>query len=166
MNHFTDCKTLDEAKKRYRDLAMKLHPDKGGRKEDFQELQNQFTEFRPETEKYKTEFQEWKPTEFMHIIEQLLKIMEIEIEVCGSWLWISGNTKPHKEEIKAIETGDSFKKPIYHSKKIMWYISPVNYRKLNGKELSMTEIRNLYGSHKINKDEQEEEKSKTKMVTA
>ncbi len=165
MNYFADCKTLDEAKKRYRDLAMKLHPDKGGRNEDFQELQNQFEKFRPEEEKYKTEFEEWKPTEFMNIIEQLLKIEEIEIEVCGSWIWISGNTKPHKEEIKAVNTGDSFKKPIYHGKKTMWYISPVNYRKLNGRELSMTEIRNLYGSHKVNKEDKEEE-NKTKLATA
>ena len=46
-NHFENCKTLDEAKKLYFKLAMKLHPDKGGDTAEFQELLSQFQAFKP-----------------------------------------------------------------------------------------------------------------------
>lgn len=162
-NYFENCKTLDEAKKQYWDLAKQLHPDKGGSKEAFQELQGQFEYFQPEKEKYKGETEQWNAHEYMHVISQLMEIPEIMIEICGSWIWISGNTKPHKEELKAVDTGDSLKKPIWHSKKEMWYVSPVDYRKFTKKETTMDEIRDFYGSHKVNRDEKEETQ---KWVTA
>lgn len=40
--HFANCYTTEEVKARYKTLAKTLHPDKGGTKEDFQELQNQY----------------------------------------------------------------------------------------------------------------------------
>ena len=164
-NYFENCKTLDEAKKLYWDLAKQFHPDKeGGSKEAFQELGRQFENFQPEKEKYKGETEQWNAPEYMHVINQLMKIPEIVIEICGSWIWVSGNTKPHKEEIKAVHTGDSLKKPIWHSKKEMWYVSPVDYRKFSKKETTMDEIRDFYGSHKVNRDEKEEEKTHKKVT--
>lgn len=43
--YFNHCKTADEAKREYRRLAMEMHPDKGGSKESFQELNKQYTQF-------------------------------------------------------------------------------------------------------------------------
>lgn len=143
--YFKDCKTLDEAKKLYYQLAMKMHPDKGGSTEEFQELQHQFENFQPGEEKFKGEKEKWNAKEFSHIIEQLINIPDIEIEVCGSWIWISGDTKPHKESIKAIETGQTYKRG-FSKHKLMWYFSPKGYRKLSKESLSMEEIRNNYGS--------------------
>ena len=46
MNHFEHCKTLEEAKAKYKKLAKQLHPDMPtGNKELFQELDNQYREF-------------------------------------------------------------------------------------------------------------------------
>ena len=44
-NYFEKCTTHDEAKKLYRRLAMKLHPDKGGDDAAFQELNRQYRDF-------------------------------------------------------------------------------------------------------------------------
>ena len=46
MNHFSDCKTPEEAKSRYKKLAKELHPDmKDGSTEAFQEMEKQYREF-------------------------------------------------------------------------------------------------------------------------
>ena len=41
------------------------------------------------------------PEEFRQIIDLLMKLEGIEVELCGSWLWIGGNTKEHKDALKA-----------------------------------------------------------------
>jgi len=41
-NWFEDVKTVDEAKKVYRKLAMEHHPDQGGNEETFKEIYSQF----------------------------------------------------------------------------------------------------------------------------
>lgn len=148
MNYFKNCNTLDEAKKLYWDLAKQLHPDKGGDEEAFKVLGNEFEAFKPNKQKYSTECDDWSSAEYAEIVEALLKISDIEVEICGSWIWLSGETKSHKDEIKAIDTGDSYKRG-WHSKKSMWYFSPKSYRKFSKKESSMDEIRGMYGSDKI-----------------
>jgi curved DNA-binding protein CbpA len=41
-NHFKECKTKEDVKRLYRELAKKFHPDAGGRAEDMVELQRQY----------------------------------------------------------------------------------------------------------------------------
>ena len=146
MNYFTDCSSLDEAKQLYKKLVFELHPDTSGRdtKAEFQELQNQFEAFQPSTEKFKGEFEKWDAEEYSHIIQQLMTIPNITIEVCGSWIWLEGDTKPVKEQIKAIDTGDSMKRG-FSPKKKKWYFSPAGYRKRGKGEMSFDEIKDKYG---------------------
>lgn len=47
MNYFFDCKTDEEVKKKYRELAKKFHPDHGGNANDMIELQKQYEAWRP-----------------------------------------------------------------------------------------------------------------------
>jgi len=146
MQYFRECQTLDEAKRLYKELALKLHPDrKGGDTKAFQELQNQFENFRPGNEKYKGEFDAWNAKEYREVIEQLMKIPNIEIEICGSWIWLHGDTKPVKEQIKAVETGESIKR-TWVKKKLKWAFRPANYKKRSGKDFSFEEIQAKYGS--------------------
>lgn len=41
------------------------------------------------------------PEEYRHIVEVLLKCDGLTVELCGSWLWISGETMKHKETLKS-----------------------------------------------------------------
>lgn len=150
MNYFNNIHSLDEAKKRFYDLAKTHHPDKGGDTETFQEILNQFHDFVPKTEKYKGESQEWNGESYSTIILQLIQIPEVIIEVCGSWIWLHGNTKPYKEQIKAVATGDKYRRG-WSKEKLMWYFSPLGYRKRSGNTLSLDEIRELYGSGQVEK---------------
>jgi len=70
----------------------------------------------------------------------------MEIEICGAWVWVSGNTKPHKDRLK--EAG--FK---WASKKACWYFRPEDYKGQSRKSWSMNDIRNKYSANllKINR---------------
>jgi len=149
MRYFTNCSSLDEAKQLYKKLVFQLHPDTSGRDSqgEFQAMQNEFEAFRPSTEKFKGEFENWNAQEYSELIQQLMKIPNITIEICGSWIWLAGDTKPVKELIKAVDTGDTMKRG-FSPKKKKWYFSPVGYRKWSKRELSFEEIKDRYGYKK------------------
>ena len=157
MKYFTNCKTAEELKKEYRKLAKQLHPDLGGDTEEFKIMQNEYeimwerlknihTNSNGET--YTKETTE-TPQEFINIINVLIKLKDIEVEICGSWLWITGNTKAHKDILKQL-------KFRWANKKQAWYYHTEPYRKKSKRELSLDEIRELFGSQQYKaKDEKE-----------
>lgn len=148
-NYFANCQTLDEAKALYKKLAFQLHPDMGGDTAEFQEMQNQFEKFRPQREKYTGEFEQHNAHQFQEIINDLIKIKGIIIEICGSFIWLSGDTRNAKEQIKAIKN-EMFKPAQWHKKKLMWFFAPIDYKKFSSKEYDMDDIRNKYGSQTFN----------------
>lgn len=158
MNYFKDCTSLDEAKKVYWKLAKQFHPDKGGNEEDFKILNNQFHAFTPNQEKYADEEKDWNSEVYAEILNQLIKIDGLIIDVVGSWLWLSGETKKNKEAIKNIDHGGLYKRG-WHKVKEMWYFSPVGYRKTSRKNLSLDEIKAFYGSETVEAN-QESKKDK------
>lgn len=147
MEYFKNYTTLDEAKAEYRRLAFKLHPDRGGDTATFQDLQNQFENFKPESLKYKNEMEDHVPEDFMNLVNSLLNIEGITVEICGNWIWLSGDTKPVKDQIKSIESV-TYRRG-WSKNKSQWYFSPKGYRKRSKKSLSIDEIRDLYGSHTV-----------------
>ena len=151
--YFEQCSTLDEAKALYKKLAFMLHPDKGGDTAEFQEMQNQFEKFTPKSEKFKGEFENFNAEHFKDIIEKLMQIRNIEFEICGSFIWLSGETKANKEEIKAIKS-ESFKPAQWHSKKLMWFFAPSDYRRFSGKTFEMDDIRRKYGSERFEREKE------------
>lgn len=148
--YFADCESLDEAKKIYKKLCVQLHPDVSGYDStaDFQKMQTEFEKFRPGKEKFDGEFDQWDATEYAFLIDQLIKIGGISIEICGSWIWLSGNTKPVKEEIKAVDTGETMRRG-WSKNKDMWYFSPKGYRKRSGKQMEYEEIKTMFGSKTV-----------------
>lgn len=144
---FKAIETLEELKRQYRELAMKNHPDRGGDVEVMKAINNEYdklfaqvkdTHKNKEGETYTKETPE-TATEFKDIIDKLIKMQGVEIEVIGCFLWLSGNTKEHKDAIKAL----GFR---WHSKKKMWYKAPEGYKRWGKKEYSMNEIRGMYGT--------------------
>lgn len=157
MKYFTNCKTAEELKKEYRTLAKQLHPDLGGDTEEFKIMQNEFeamwerlknvhTNSKGET--YTKETTETLK-DFIHIIDVLTKLNGIEVEICGSWIWVSGNTKEHKEVLKGL-------KFHYANKKQAWYYHTEPYKKKSKRELTLNEIRDMFGSQKYKAKEERE----------
>jgi hypothetical protein len=73
-------------------------------------------------------------------ISELKNMLGVVIEICGYWVWLSGNTYPHKESISKL----GFK---FSGAKKSWYWSPtINDTKLKRGSKSMKQIRKDYGS--------------------
>lgn len=72
-------------------------------------------------------------------LNAVLTLTGVTVEICGAWLWVTGNTKAHKEALK--EAG--FK---WASKKKAWYFRPENFRSFSRGKTTLDEIRTKYGS--------------------
>jgi curved DNA-binding protein CbpA len=152
---FQGINNFEELKKEYRRLAKLHHPDReGGSDTEFKKLNSEYEKktaelLRGEGEAEKKEgFKETAETmaKYKDIIDELLKYNDINIEICGLWLWIDGNTKPIKEKLKKLGC-------LWASKKEKWYYRPPEYKSSNHKSKSMDYIRDKYGSEQIKKDE-------------
>lgn len=167
MRYFDNCQTLEDVKQLYKKLARELHPDCNRDRdttEDFKEMQSQYeaawkrcssTHKNASGETYTKETTE-TPEAYATIIEALIRMSGLVIELCGSWLWVTGNTKEHKEELKAL----GFR---YSSNKQAWYYHEGEYHKRSKSKKTMNDIRAMYGSemfatHTENKDRTDDPK--------
>ena len=152
MKYFTQCKNLEELKKEFRRLAMIHHPDRGGDVETMKiinlEYEQKHEELKHAWNSTHGEDQQCTeaPEEFREILEKLLKLDGLEIELCGCWLWIGGNTREHKEELKAAGCR-------WSNNKKMWYWHHVEEgSKWHRGKRTMSEIRTKYGSQVFTAD--------------
>lgn len=77
--------------------------------------------------------------DLMDAINAVCELSGVIVEVCGSWVWLSGNTKEHKTAIK--EAGY-----FWSSAKTMWYYRPEDFKSYGRKSCDMDTIRGKYGS--------------------
>lgn len=154
--------TIEDAKKQYKALIFKYHPDLAAKNgisieeatkatqtinAEWEYLQKHNFNIH-ETAEGST-YTDWSQdvpddvtSRFAEIIEQLIKMEGVIIEICGKFVWLSGSTFDHKAEIKAM----GFK---WASKKRMWFLAPKDWRKKTRRELTMSEIRDTYGSQVV-----------------
>ena len=146
ISEIKESKTISDLKVNYKKWCLQLHPDMGGNTEDMQELnieyEKQFNLLKNWNMKQDINDREkfdWNevPEMFIKIMEELIKIDGLEIEIVGSWIWLSGDTFNHKDKIK--ELGFSWSK----SRK-KWYKSPSKKHK-RGSGKNWEEITNTYG---------------------
>lgn len=149
-----DYECLEDLKKDYRVQALKLHPDKGGSIEEMQMLNAEYEELfkkyknlhkNKDGKVYEKENTE-KASEFIDIIYKLLKLDGLNIEVCGCFLWITGDTKKYHKELKAMGLR-------FSGNKQAWYLSPKDYKRWSKRKWSLDDIRVAYGSVTIKKQD-------------
>ena len=144
IKEFSEVTGINEAKKDYKTLAKKLHPDVGGSEEEFKILNSVYTDLIENKIYFSNDFK--IDLDLEKIISQILHFENITIELVGSWIWLSGDTKEIKDKLKEL----GFK---WASKKKMWY-----YGEMKGKshgEKSLDEIKDKYGSKTFKKKENE-----------
>ncbi|MEI8004873.1 MAG: J domain-containing protein [Bacteroidota bacterium] len=142
LHYFKECKTLDEVKAKYKQLAMLHYPDRGGSKEIMQAINAEYEairkdpvfEFASQKEESKQDF-----VEFPVIIDQIIGFSGITIELCGSWLWLSGSTYLYKEDLKRMGF-------FWAREKKLWYWRPHTAKSSNHRPLTLDAIRAKYGS--------------------
>ncbi len=144
--------SLSDVKQVYRKLASVNHPDKGGSTETMQLINTAFSELCKYFELNAT-LDINQETETNHsfdfsFVDTLKTLHGVVIEICGYWVWLSGNTYPHKEIISNL----GFK---FSGAKKSWYWSPtIDTSKYKRGSKSMKNIRQEFGSKIIKTESQ------------
>ena len=139
LREFKSVEGINEAKKIYKTLAKKLHPDMvGGDEESFKLLNAVYTDLIEHKIYFSNDIK--IDIELEKIISLILHFENITIELVGSWVWVSGDTREIKEKLKEL----GFK---WASKKKMWFYGEMKGR--NPQEKSMEEIKSKYGSETL-----------------
>lgn len=157
--YFGECASVQETKTLYRQLAFENHPDTGGSTATMQEINNQYhrklknfdgSSFMGFDEKeHYYRYNHDVEQELMDKINELLAFQfdGVLIELVGTWIWVHGETKPYKEELKKA-------KCKWHSKRHMWYYRRFEYkRKYSG--VGFDTLRAMYGSNVYEKEEED-----------
>jgi hypothetical protein len=142
--------TLEELKKIYKKLSLKWHPDVGGSNEAMKIINAEYTELFEELKEIRTNANGAKyhkattetSQQFIEIIDRLIRFEGIIIEIIGCFIWLSADTKPYKEELKAM----GFK---WSANKKSWYLAPEDYRRRSRKYYSLEQIRVMYGTQEV-----------------
>lgn len=136
--------TLEEIKAQYRRLAIQNHPDNGGSTEAMAEINAEYSDLchkyghqhkAADGSMYEKDTEE-KPSEFIAIIDQLIKL-GLDFDIVGSFVWIYGNTYANKDALKAMGAK-------WGSRKKMWYIAPRGWHACR-KGMSYEEIKDVFG---------------------
>jgi hypothetical protein len=168
MSRFSNCQTLEEAKGLYKALARENHPDLGGDLRTMQEINSEYAEFcanfarnegyerqrqaHSENRKSAADFHNLdEVAEMLRVkIEFALNLEGVEVELMGFWVWLTGNTKTHKDTIKA----QGFK---WAHEKGAWYFAGVP--SFNRERHTLDEIRRMHGSQKFSRQQYKDEDS-------
>lgn len=147
---FSGIKTVDELRKRYKELLKKYHPDNGeGDLEAAQEINAEydrlFAVLRREQksdgkDKKHTYDDEAENEAFKSVLNAIIHI-NADIEIIGSWIWVSNGFR-YRELLKSV----GFK---YAPKKKCWTWHYGEYRRHHSGEVSLDTIREKYGSQTV-----------------
>jgi hypothetical protein len=128
----------------FRRACSQYHPDKGGCVE-MMKLVNNAYEVLKDFEGDIQASNEGYSDVLNEALNQIMDLPNIDIEVCGNWIWVAGDTKAHSEILG--KNGVGF---FYARKKRAWYFRPADYKSAARGKLSLDEIRDIHGSKTVN----------------
>ena len=142
----TGGETADQIKAAYRKQAMAFHPDRNPAGLHMMQAVNEAWELLQDVANHMASVKDYATTfaeDIMSALNAAVILDGVNVEVCGTWVWLSGNTKEHKEAIKAA----NFR---WSGPKAMWYFrAEENRSNFNRKSHGMDDIRAKYGSESV-----------------
>lgn len=153
MTYFKNCRCIEDVKETFRDLAKKLHPDCGGDAEEFKKMMAEYTvvfnrlknvhrtgeKKTEQNAEQKTEQRtDYSAEEFADIINKVIFMDGVEIEIVGTWIWLSGNTYNYKDEIKAAGF-------FWSSKHKKWYYNGSKKKSKKHSKLTYEQVKDIHG---------------------
>lgn len=160
-----DLKDVNTLRAAYKRLLIKYHPDNNkndttGMMQEinaeydllFQQLKDTYEHsdnYKKQTDRQKQAYDWEKDKQLRAIIVALSKFAGLEIELCGTWVYVRGETYPYRKELKVLGMN-------YNRQKKCWIIHFDDYYKYHKKSVSMSHIRDKYGSVIIQTDAREE----------
>jgi len=146
---FSNCSTVGAVRSEYRRLAMLHHPDRGGDNETMRAINLAYGRALSERDGEISTGFDGQPHEYHYnarvekaamdkVLEILGANLGVKVELIGTWVWVSGDTKPVKEQLKALGLR-------WHGKRVMWYWHVPSYRRRYS-GVSTDALRRAYGS--------------------
>lgn len=103
MKYFKNVETLEELRREYKRLVKANHPDNGGSEDVIKVINVEYDFCFKALEKNDTassnKYNMEEDEQIWDIINNIINF-NIDIEICGSWIWVSGNTYECKTELK------------------------------------------------------------------
>lgn len=153
MKYFKNCASLSDVKAEYRRLVKLHHPDLGGDTATMQAINAEYAEavkhIAEHGEGYDKEAAAKEvPEEYTAAVAAAIHLPGVVLDLVGSWVWCTGNTRPHAEALKKA----GYK---WAPKKQAWYWRPF-WAACKGSGKSLDQIKAKYGSERItDKDKKE-----------
>lgn len=147
---FNGISTVEELKKRYKELIKKHHPDNAnGSVEATQEINREYdlafqrlSHFKDENGESSAEEEKAENEAFKDVLNEIINF-DMEIEIIGSWIWCF-NSYAYKDRLKTLGFRFAPKKKCW-----CWHFG--EYKKHHKGEVSLDEIRMKYGSQTVNR---------------
>ena len=151
MQYFTDFKDIEDLRKQFHNRCVELHPDKGGDHAAFIRMKEEYDRLIQRAaagealgaaaDNRQARYTFAGEQALAEAIERFARVPGIVLELCGSWLWCTGDTMPVHERLKAL--GARFSR-----KKTAWYFSPYmgTGKKYRPKFRDMQGVRDRFGS--------------------
>jgi hypothetical protein len=149
LHYFSHVSDIDDLKSAYRALTKKHHPDITGddgaamriinAEYDWileHGIQNKKTgeNFSPDEINLEKEYRE--------VVEKTACLEGLIVELCGSWIWFTGQTYVWKDVLKGLGC-------FFSSKKSAWYWRPETEQSRNRSKYTLEEIRRIHGRVQI-----------------
>jgi hypothetical protein len=136
----------ETVKHAYREGAMKYHPDINPAGKEMMQLINEAYETLKDcegtVENTAADSQgRTYPEAVNAALNAIIGLSGLDVEICGAWVWVGGNTYPHRATLKAAGF-------FFAGQKKMWFYRPDDWRSTSRGSFSMDDIRSRYGSVK------------------
>jgi hypothetical protein len=156
MKYFNAGWTVGQVKAEYRRLAMRWHPDRGGDTPTMQAINEEYTQalrnadgevsYDADNNAHEYRYNEKRESAVMEFLDKLIRSgalqPDVECELIGTWVWVTGDTKPVKDLLKAVGCR-------WHSKRVAWYWRPAGYRTFYNPNASLETLAAAYGATRI-----------------
>lgn len=140
--------TAKDIKTAYRKACSKFHPDRNPAGLEMMKVINEAYSVLECLESIENiETPTGNPDDYADFLNAALSVActlsGVVVEVCGTWVWVTGETKQHREALK----NAGF---FWASKKLAWYYRPADYKSTGRGSYSLDDIRSAYGTSQVN----------------
>lgn len=119
MQYFKNISTIEQLRKSYNTLAKQYHPDINHSPDAVRIMQDINAEYaaafkwlQNHDSEHLNCYDKIDPAAYPEIISKIIGLTELTIEICGSWVWLTGKTWLYAEQLKA--AGFKFRQIVFY----------------------------------------------------